>query len=161
MVYIQSVRFGIAAGILALLLLVAGLTGCASGANPADDVTDADVIGDWRGRDAPADFVLAVRTDGTYRAERWPLNLACGIPQATSVSDVSWNDTVSIEGRWALHEGSGASMTFFFPSGVCSGYSPSGSLHIEDDGDLTLSFYLEVPDLVDSTTTVVFERDSG
>ena len=146
---------------LVSILLVAGLTSCASRANPADDVTDEDVTGDWRSRVAPADLVLGVRSDGTYRAERWPLNLACDIPQATSVSDVSWNDTVSIEGRWVLHEGSGASMTFFFPSGVCSGYSPSGSLHVEEDGDLTLSFYLAVPDLVDSTTTVVFERDSG
>lgn len=89
------------------------------------------------------------------------MNLACGVPQAKSVFDVSWDDTVSLEGRWVLHEGSGASMTLFFPSGVCSGYSPSGGLLIEDDGRLSLNFYLEVPDLVDSTTTVVFDRDSS
>jgi hypothetical protein len=142
------------------ILLTVGLTGCTSGAKPATEVTDADVVGGWRAGEAPADFELVVLADGTYHAEQWPLNLACGVAQAKSAADVSWDDTVSLEGRWVLHEGSGASMTIFSPSEVCSGYSPSASLFIEGDGRLTLNFYLEVPDLVDSTTTVVFYRDS-
>ena len=142
------------------ILLMVGLAGCTSGAKPATEVTDADVVGSWRAGDAPAGFELVVLADGTYHAEQWPLNLACGVPQAKSAADVSWDDTVSLEGRWVLHEGSGASMTIFFPSEVCSGYSPSASLFIEGDGRLTLNFYLEVPDFVDSTTTVVFYRDS-
>lgn len=128
-----------------ILLFATILEGCSAGPDLAYGLTKAEILGSWSGSDPGSRVGIQIDPDGRYVMQGWPRNVGCGRePEASTLQDVSWGDTVTFESYWNQYSDSVSYMVYFSGSSKsprCTGWS--AAIFRDKNGTLEMQFYLD------------------
>lgn len=111
------------------------------------------LAGTWSLQGKNTELTFELSEDGEFRSNEWPLSLGCSTSGwSESVDTVTWNERISVEGRWEIGRFDSSQVIVTPTPRECGGWSLRMSPVL---GDSSLRLYLHPEDPVEE---LVFEK---